>query len=75
MDFRSAYPWFAQGVEELSFRRSWVVPVRYAKDADETPVSSQRSTLRMRWRMTVDSKGRLCMQARWDARRQIRPVR
>lgn len=72
MDFNAAYPWFGQGLGEISLPRHRFVPVTYTNDADEAPVVPRRSTLRMRWRMTVDSKGRLCMQAMWDARRQMR---
>ena len=75
MDFNAAYPWFGQGLGEISLPQYRFVPVEYTNDADEAPVSPLRSTLRMRWRLTVDSNGRLCMQARWDARRPTRLLR
>jgi hypothetical protein len=64
----NSYPWFGPvSVPRLKFE-----PVRYIKEVEEVPVDSRRSTLRIKWQTSVDSEGKLCLRASWDARRQSR---
>jgi hypothetical protein len=77
MDFNGAYPWseqwrFGKWLGHLSVTQCEFAPIVYRNDVDEIPVSVLRSTLRMEWTLRIDAEGRLCLGARWDARRRPR---
>ena len=86
MEFNAAYPWFGQGFgqgfglgfgmgrEAISTPRYEFAPIRFPHVAEVLRDQTRRSTLRMQWRIEVDSDGKPCLRAIWDARRHDRSV-
>jgi hypothetical protein len=78
MEFNATYPLFGQGLGlgfgPLSIPRYEFVPVRFTNVAATLRDESRRSTLRMQWRVTTDTEGKLCLRAVWDARRHLRSM-